>query len=150
MKTQLATWLSVILLSIGYSTVQAETNDEIFISNTDIVNLNINESSLAISVSYPGPSISGVCGIEIRADSYGRFQPISNFLNAITIKDYSGATPPITIKNNMTMLIDVYNGESAYLVSFKIETKDGSSLKQTILSTLGESRKVVLVGVGCN
>lgn len=150
MKKLLITWLSIILVSMGYSTVQARANEVVYLSNTDIVSLDLNQSSLEVSVSYPGPSISGICGVEIRADSYGRFEPISNLLNAITIKEYSGITPGITIKNNMTILIDAYNGQNAYASWFKIETKDGSSLKHTILSTLGESRKVVLVAVGCN
>lgn len=43
-------------------------NDEtIYASNTDIYNLDLEKKSLSVVVPYPG-RISGLCGIEIRAD----------------------------------------------------------------------------------
>lgn len=135
-------------LAAGSMAHAQSTHDEtIYISNTDIYNLDLDQKSLSVGVLYPGPNISGICGIEIRADSYGRHKTIKNFLSAIKVKHSNGNDIGVRIVNESTTLFRLPIG--GYGFWFSIETNDGRTLKETIRDTLGNSRTVILLGSSC-
>lgn len=135
-------------LAVGSIAHAQSTHDEtIYVSNTDRHNLGLDQKSLSVGVQYTGANISGVCGIEIRADSNGRHKTIENFLSAIKIKDSNDNDIDVRILNKLTILFRIPTGK--YVYWFSIETKDGSTLKETIKDTLGDPRTVILLGSSC-
>jgi hypothetical protein len=143
--------LMVILLGLAGLPVQASVK-QVDVSNTDVINIAVNESSIFASISYPGPTISGICGLEIRADSWNRIRPIKNLLDAVEISaPWENVQPVITVENDMTILIDLSSiaNEMLYATAIQIKTKDGKSVKDVIQTTLGNDRTVVLVGRTC-
>lgn len=146
------TFIAVALVGSTLAYAQSSTDDAIYVSNTDIINLDLDKKSVTIAVPYPGTKISGVCGIEIRADSYGRNLAIKNFLDEILITSSFGPDRLNKIKprilNDMTIFFAIPDN-NAYGFWFSIETKNGSTLNQTIRDTLGDSRNVVLLGSSC-
>ncbi|MES2769680.1 MAG: hypothetical protein V4596_11105 [Bdellovibrionota bacterium] len=141
--------LLIMNISMTGYLAQASANTVINISNTDMISLQTNKSEMSLAVSYPGSDISGVCGVEIRADSYNRHQSIANLLSAIKVVNNMGVDPVVSIQNEMTILMDLRAAKWGYGTWFSIHTKNGKSLKEVILETLGENRTVVLVGVSC-
>lgn len=142
--------MALLIVSISMvGSAQASVPEVMNISNTDMINLQTNDSKMSLSVQYPGPEISGVCGVEIRADSYNRHISIAGLLNAIEVVNDLGIAPVVSVQNDMTVLMDLSSAKWAYGTWFSIHTKNGKSLKEVILETLGENRKVVLVAVGC-
>lgn len=133
------TVFGVILASLG-----AYAGDPISISNTSVTNIHSDQSSLEVNVYYPGPHFSGLCGIEIRSDSWGRARPISVFLDAIK------TSLPTQLKGTTAAVIDLKSFDERFMVSFKIETKSGESLNQVIEKTLGRNREIVLLGSTCD
>lgn len=139
--------ITIALVAGSMAHTQSAHDETIYVSNTDIYNLGLDQKSLSIGVSYPGPRISAVCGIELRADSYGRHKPIQNLLTAIKVKHSSGHDMNVRIINESTLLFRLPIG--GYGFWFSIETKDGSTLKQAIKDNLGNGRTVVLLGSSC-
>lgn len=140
-------FITMAFATSSFAHAQSLQNETVYVSNMDVFNLDLDQNSISVNVPYPGPTISGVCGIEIRADSYGRQKAIEDFLSAINITHPSGNGLEIKIINRSTLLFRFPLG--GYAFWFSIETKDGSSLKQTIKDTLGNSRTVILLGSSC-
>ena len=133
------TVFGAILSSFG-----AYAADPISISNTSVTDIHSDQSSLEVNVYYPGPHLSGLCGIEVRSDSWGRARPISAFLDAIK------TSIPTQLRGSTAAVIDLKSFDERFMVSFKIETKSGESLNQVIENTLGKNREVVLLGTSCD
>lgn len=149
MKLILVTWLAIGVVISGSLGVARSIGTQ-YITNTNTINLSVKQPLIELGLSYPGPQISSLCGVELRADSYGRgTSSMQDFFNAIIIKGTLGIEPVVIVKNRMTIDIDLSAAIGSYGTWFSIETKDGSSLKDTILETLGTSRTVVIVGTVC-
>lgn len=138
-----------VVLGLSHASMAQPTDKTLYISNTDIYDLKLNEVKASFYVPYPGANISGICGLEIRADSYRRNQEIKNFLDAIRVTFWIGTSgeAPVEVKNDTTLFWSIPTGGYGYW--FEIETKDGKTLKQTIEETLGESRTVLILGSSC-
>lgn len=141
------TLLAFLMITCGAANADVLATD---ITNMDMIDLNVESSSLSLALQYPGPNISGLCGVEIRANSQGRDKLIHNLLYGVTITNDLGVNPIISIKNDMTILIDLSEASGTYTTQFSIKTFDGVSLKEAIRKTLGENRIVKLVGVTCS
>ena len=137
-----------ILTALWTGAAQAATQAT-DISNVSVINLSIEQSSLSLTIPYPGHMISGLCGIEIRSDSPGRAASIANLLADLEINKDFGVDPVITVKNDKTILLDFSAAAGGYGTWFSIKTKDGSTLKQKIKQKLGPQRTVILIGVTC-
>lgn len=138
----------VLLVSASASFAWSES--PVLLEYTGLVPVTVDRAVLPLSVAYPGETISGICGVEIRADSYGRGQPIQNFFDAIEIGTDLGDPVFPAVKNDKTILIDLKPSPlQPYGVWFSVKTKSGRTLKQEIERTLGSNRTVVLVPVGC-
>ena len=126
--------------------VQAAEHTNVLLSNTRIANVKVNDSKLGLSVSYPGKDFSKVCGIEIRSDSGG----IAKLAEAIIVKeDFGQANGSFKVVSRVTIDIDLADLNGSYGAWLTLETKDGSTLKQTIDRTLGEGRTVIAVTRTC-
>lgn len=139
------------LIFLGGSGIiaQAAEKQDVLLSNVNTANLQVEESEIGLSVSYPGPSISGICGVEIRADNDNRDIPIKNFLDAVEMPSrFEQGLNPKAI-NSTTIDIDLKHLDLGFGVWFTVKTKDGSSLKETIKRTLGENRTVIAVATTC-
>lgn len=139
------------LIFLGGSGIiaQAAPNQEVLLSNVNTANLQIEDSEIGLNVSYPGPSISEICGVEIRADNDNRHIPIKNFLDAVEIHSrFEQGLKPKDI-NATTIDISLKHLDMAFGVWFTIKTKDGSSLEETIKRTLGENRTVIAIASTC-
>ena len=149
MKFNLVTWIAIGVVISGSLGV-ARSIETQYITNTNTINLSVKQPLIELGLSYPGPQISSLCGVELRGDSYGRgTSSMQDFFNAIIIKGMLGVEPVVMVKNRMTIDIDLSAAIGSYGTWFSIETKDGSSLKDTIIQTLGTSRTVVIVGTVC-
>ena len=141
---------TLIFLCCSGIIAQASQNQDVLLSNVNTANLQVKDSEIGLSVSYPGPSISGICGIEIRSDNYNRDIPIKNFLEAVEmIPRFEQQVLNPKIINAATIDIDLKHLDLGYGVWFTVKTKDGSSLKETIKRTLGENRTVIAVATTC-
>lgn len=140
---------TLIILGGSGIIAQAAPSGHELISNVSLTNLAVESNELGLSVSYPGPSISGICGVEIRADNYNRHMPIQKFMDAVDIPSRfeQGINPRVL--NSTTIEIDLQHMNLSYGVWFSVKTKDGSSLKETIKKTLGENRTVVAIATTC-
>jgi len=140
------TLLVFLMITCGAANASQLATD---ISNVELIDLNIESSSINIQLQYPGPMISGLCGVEIRADSHGRHKAIESLLYGVTIANVIGVEPIVSVKNDMTILIDLTEASGTYVTQFSIQTFDGVSLKEAIRKTIGEDRIVKLIGVSC-
>ncbi|WP_409478392.1 hypothetical protein [Pseudobdellovibrio sp. HCB154] len=139
------------LIFLGGSGIiaQAAPTQDVLLSNVNTASLQIEDSEIGLSVSYPGPSISGICGVEIRADNDNRHIPIKNFLDAVEIRSrFEQGLKPKDI-NSTTIDIDLKHLDMGFGVWFTVKTKDGSSLKEAIERTLGENRTVIALATTC-
>jgi hypothetical protein len=137
----------ILIFSLLTLNAHADINHAKEISNTSLINLAGYVSEKSFSIPYPGPTISGVCSVEIRADSFRRSDSIEKLLGAIEIVNDLGIVPVVSVKNNMTILLDFTAANNMYGTWFTIRTKGDESLENAIINTLGQDRKVVLVGV---
>ena len=140
---------TLIILGGSGIIAQAKPLNHELISNVSVTNLEVDADEIGLSVSYPGPSISGICGVEIRADNYNRHMPIQKFMDAVEVPSrFEQELHPRVIKST-TIEIDLEYMDLSYGVWFSVKTKDGSSLKETIKKTLGENRTVVAIATSC-
>lgn len=121
----------------------------LFLDNTSTLGLQRGESEIEVLVSYPGHTISGVCAIEIVADSYGRVAPIAKLKDAL---DFVGGFEPnegrpVETISDKALRIELRPG--GYLDGVILRTKDGTSLMATIERTLGVTRQVVVMPRSC-
>lgn len=141
-----------LAITMGNSIALATVDFEI--DNVSLKSINVEESIINVEVSYPGPEISGVCGLEIRLDSYGRFYSIQQFLNEINVgSNFENIDSLMTVKitNSMTIDIDFLNTlmeQQAYLAVIQLKIKDGSTFKQKIKDILGDN-EVVITSKSC-
>jgi hypothetical protein len=130
------------LLLLTFSTLSF--SQAIFLESTDIQDLNLNKSEIEIGVSYPGPNLSGICGVEIRSSSY-----ISDIKNLITIETALGIDPVVSTVRDSIILIDLSKATDMYMTSFKISTKDGRTFKENFAPLLIHGGKIMLVTRTC-
>ena len=118
------------------------------LENTDTANLQIDQAELAVTLAYPMESISGVCSLDIVADSYSRNTEIENLLKQVEIFNFfqHNVIQPLVISNTVLRV----NLAPSYVDGVRIRTKDGQSLKSAIAKTLGVERKVVIMPRSCN
>jgi hypothetical protein len=145
MKT-IATVMTLILS--GFSLTSQASDGWIDVENISAESLQVDLAAVSVAVSYPGKEISGICGVEIRADSWGRVDPIEKFVKAVNIaSDYNDIC--VTVKDAITVDVDLPHSEGLYMAAFTVKTKNGKSLKEVIRQTLGDNRTVVLIGRSC-
>lgn len=139
--------ITALLLSLAAS--QSFAAEDHFLENTSVKTLQNENNEMTVFVSYPGRGISGICDIEIVADSFGRQAPIRNLLNALEIKSAFGSNQdsPVKVISSMTLRIPLRTG--GYTDGAVIRTKDGKSLRENIERTLGSNRTVVLMPRSC-
>jgi hypothetical protein len=122
------------------------------LTNTGLIDLSHEaDASLVVLVSYPGSEVSGICGVEIRADSIHRENRVGGLLTALNVTELQGTTLPIHARNAEVIDIDLPNGGFTYML--QIRTNDGKPLGETIQTALGgepnDPRAVVLVARSC-
>ncbi len=133
---------------IGWVAAAVQPN-VIDLTNTTIVDLSIEESSVGISIDYPGKEISGICSVEIVADSYGRDIPVENLLERIVLESGPNhGTPAYKVVSPMVIRIDL--GLGGFQDSFLLKTKNGETLASAIKNSLGSNRTVVLMPRTCD
>lgn len=139
---------TTVFLILGLYTSFANAEDiSVRLANTDTSNLQIEQSQLKVVVDYPTPNVSGICGIDIVADSYFRQHSIEKLLDQVNILDFFGKdSARYTVISNTR--IRIYLNDS-FVDGTILITKDGRTLKEAIASTLGASRKVVLMPKSC-
>lgn len=120
------------------------------IKNTDRIDLQMDVSSATFGVLYPGSDISGLCGVEIRADSFGREKSIQTFLDSLEVVKTLGVFPKVSKSNDMTITIDLSDAVDSFGTWFLLKTKSGQTFRDVIVQTLGEGRTVVLIGKTCD
>ena len=135
----------VTLVLLAGLTTQAAGYKDILLSHTRIANLKVNDSKLGLSLGYPGKDFSGICGIEIRSNGGG----IEKLAEAIKVVKRFDQGQVVSVVSNVTIDIDLSDLNGAYGVWLTLETKDGSTLKQTIDKALGEDRTVIAVTRTC-
>ena len=140
--------LLLATLLVG-SLAHASTAQSIDISNTSVISLSNQQPSMSFVLAYPGPRISGLCGVEVRADSHGQAKTIGDLLAALDVKNDLGVEPKVILKNDRTILLDLSAATGGFGTWFSLHTKDGSALEDTIDKTLGPNRTVILLGVTC-
>lgn len=142
--------LSFVLIITGFASAVFAA-DGLNLNNTNAVNLNISKSSIDVLVSYPGEDSSGVCGLEIRADSLFRNQPISAFIAKLVITGVHNRETDVVKVMGPTLAVVPLRANS-YIDGINITTIDGSSLAETIRRTMGkngEKRRVIVVARSC-
>jgi hypothetical protein len=122
--------------------------ESILLDNTSLQSLQLNESSVRVMVSYPGHEISGVCEIEIVADSFNRNIPVERLLNEIEVRSGfgEGAIAPQVV-SEMALRIPLMTG--TFTDGITVTTKSGKPLKEVIESVLGKARRVVVLPRSC-
>jgi hypothetical protein len=143
--------LAIALFFSGLSFSALAAPKQLDIDNTSYFDLSTEtESSLLLVVQYPG-KISGVCGLEIRADSYNRAIPISGLQSELQLRETFGAKPPILkVQNETTLRMDLQDG--GFQTSIEMKTKSGKALRDVIQESIGAegiTRHVVLVPTSC-
>lgn len=139
----------VTLALLGGLAAQAADHKDVLLSNTRIASLKVNDNKLGLSISYPGKDFSKICGIEIRSDSNIQNGTIQNLLDAVRIVERFSQGKEIKVINSLTIDLDLSALNGSYGAWLTIETKDGSTLRQTIDRTLGEGRTVIAVTRTC-
>lgn len=123
----------------------------VYLNNTSIESINIDEPFLRILVSYPGLFVSGVCSIEIVADSYFREKAIRNLVDELNIISAFGSDEAPRrgqIVSDKTVRFNLIR--ESYVDGIVIRPKDESlTLRGLIEKTLGKNRKVVAMPRSC-
>lgn len=144
-KKSILTLAAMAIMGVGPK-VFAQGYEPMILDNTDVVNLNINRSSLEIHLLSPGMIL---CGLEIRLDR-GTELGLSQFLKAIEITDQFIDKPEIVLlKNNKTAIVDISVVPRRFGAILTIQTKEGCTLREAILRTLGVEAKIVMLGRAC-
>jgi hypothetical protein len=134
---QLLTLLMLTFSTLSFSQI-------IFLESTDIQDLNLDQSEIEIGVSYPGAQLSGICGVEMRSESY-----IEDFAKLIKIETAWGIDPVVRRVHDSILLVDLTEASGRYLTSFIISTKNGKTLKENINSMSVNRGKIILVTRTC-
>jgi hypothetical protein len=121
----------------------------IFLDNTSVESINVDRSVLTVLVGYPGNDISGICSIDITADSGHRYKTIRNLIEKLSIV---GAFDPeeveVQIVSNKTARIAL--APLGYVDGFTLSPKDEQiTLRELIENTLGENREIVVMPRSC-
>lgn len=144
MKTLICT----LALLIGFNSQAELIDNDIHLSNTITQDLhNLDNTGLTVRVAYPGLGISGVCAIDMIADSYRRDIPIQKLLEVVEISSLLGDASNAKVVSSTIIRIPLVLEAFVDLVT--LSTKDGSSLKEAINKSLGENRRVVLMPRAC-
>lgn len=144
---KLTNLLSLIVLLCSFN-ANAFGPDEVRLRNIDQTTLMISEPSLIATVNYPGASISGVCGLEIIADSYWRGVPMDKLLDQLNVtKIFSEQATDVQVVSSTVIRIGLIIG--TYVDSVSISTKDGRPLDQVIRETLGHQQTLILRPHSC-
>mgnify|MGYP000270937921 CR=1 FL=1 len=100
----------------------------------DFVSLNHHQSALRLVVYYPGPAISGLCGITLRMNRVARKKHWESFLKKIQLKR-TKAPYQVVWKGRRGMMLQFgIGGFQTYLTDITFRTKTGKSLHDTIQS----------------
>jgi hypothetical protein len=146
--------LVVIILStftLGSAARAWTTESAIYLDNTSVENINIDESSLSVLVSYPGKSISGVCSIEIVADSYRRERSIESLIAEL---DFTNPFGPGEVSSKIQVVSDKVARfaliPEIHLDGFVLSPRNKTlTLRELIEQILGKDRKVVVMPRSC-
>jgi hypothetical protein len=100
---------------------------------TSHVDVSVQNPNLQVSLSYPGRTFSGLCGLEIRAS--GNRGAILKFLDRVdVVQSWVPTTPTVNPHGNI-MTLDFSKASGAYLVTATIMTKNGRNLDEVIAET---------------
>lgn len=123
----------------------------IYLDNTSLASINVDQPYIRVMVSYPGISISGVCSIDIVADSYNRDKPIKNLIEQLEISTPFGKDKP----NREAQIISATTARLALIVDTYLDgvlinpRNPWFNLRDIIEETLGKNRRVVVIPRSC-
>ena len=145
-------FLLAILLSANQNLAAADDFIRIDLKNTETLNLALPHKNIIVSLAYPGLAISGICYLDIVADSYHRDIPIENLLQKVSVErvnlNPNQPDPDISIVSSTTIRIHLL--EQSYVDGIKLSVKPGSSsLQDAISQSLGKRRTVVVMPRAC-
>lgn len=141
--------LGLTAAGLFFTSAGALANDHIRLDNTSSESLSVERNQVAVMVSYPGMNISGICDIEITADSYGRRIPISDLQKELIITEAFAPRGESAVEVISEKTLRIPLRQHTYVDGVVITTKDGSTLKETIERTLGPRRTVVVMPRSC-
>ena len=141
----------LILMTVLMAAPALARNDHagIRLTNTTQASFLVDEPGLAVAVDYPGMQISGVCAIEIVADSYRRGNAMHRLLAELEIQNFFGDSKKhgVELVNDTVLRISLI--VNTYVDGVVIVSKDGSTLKQVVERTLGKNRTVIVRPRSC-
>lgn len=138
----------VTLLVLAQNSFGKSSNGRIYLGNTETADLQSDLAELSVTVAYPMEEITGVCSLDLVADSYNRHYPIEKFLDRVEILNFFEQKKQVSTVISSTV-IRVNLRAAAYVDGIIVRTKNGSSLKEAIAETLGPNRKVVIMPRSC-
>lgn len=145
---------ATLALTMGFMAQVAGADDvpTVYLGNTNVVDLGLDQSALRVFVSHPGFR-SGVCTVDIIANPYGRHNPIVNLFEDLSVE---GLYPHSrSVVDRLRILSETHvrfllHLEYLYGDGFVLRTKDHTkTLKEVIAETLGEHSKVVIMPRAC-
>lgn len=137
----------VTLLVLAQNSFGKSIDDRIYLENTETANLQSDLAELSVSVSYPMEEMSGVCSLDIVADSYNRHHQIEKLLDRVEILNFFELGNQVSTVISSTVIR--VNLRPSYVDGIIVRTKNGSSLKEAIAEALGPDRKVVIMPRSC-
>lgn len=140
--------LLALLSTLGLSLSAFADSEPLYLVATDTVSLSIPHPELKLAVSYPGPSISGICGIEIRATKNRYSVDITKLFTELEISTDLGIEVSSRVLNLGTIAVDL-NQDQTYGVWFTLRTKSGRSLQSVIARSIGPDARVTIVTTTC-
>lgn len=140
--------LMSLCVALAFSIPAFAADPTIYLRSTGVVSLSTETPVLSLAVSYPGPSISGICGIEVRATSRGYAADVSVLFAALDFPTDLGVPVSARILNRSTIAVD-FGQDQTYGVWFSVKTKNGNSLKSEIARTIGPDPLVTIVTATC-
>ena len=138
--------LALLSGASAWAGVGAQT---IYIDNHSSVDIAVKKSELSFGLPYPGPAISGNCGVELRTGQHDGLK-LQAFLNEIEIVKDLGIDPVVKVYTSSTILIDLRSAVDSYGTWFSVKSRSGKSLKSVIASTLGKGVVVKAVAQSCS
>jgi hypothetical protein len=137
--------LTAILAGSSALAAKPETH---YMQDATVVDLTKGGSVVKFAISYPGPTLSGLCGMEIRTSHFGG-EKIQELLAAIEVKNDLGTEPVVSVKNGRTIEIDLTAASGSYGTWFSIRTRNRKPLGKLIKEILGDDVVAHAIATTC-
>ncbi len=135
----------IAALLVSFSFAAFSQTQTIYLSELKMQDLKLDLAEVEIALSYPGPKLSGMCGVEIRSNYYD----MKALHKLIKIEKALGVEPKVKLVHDTTIVIDLVEAADMYMTSFTISTLDGRTLKETFKTLFERDEKIVLVTKTC-